>query len=239
LPIRLLDSYLWRPGLLQLLPSGTSPHGDLVEQLQKLLQLDCKSIHRRVVDTFIRFTGPVYFIHGNLCIGRILTLNLFEDGDLELISRVMEGWPESARRGDPICANDKNEWPLFVCGHPFYFSSELNGCLVRVRQCAIRPGISAHVTIEVVAYVSLERIWETDDGKPFAEATCTRLGLNEPRKRDKRLRRIDAQIWDNNWDSEKRGEGFRRTDDLRHDNVWGSDWSFPNDSSDDEFRYVP
>jgi hypothetical protein len=55
------DSFLWGEEILRLLPPGTIPQDDPLEQVHGLLQLDYKSIYRLVLDTLIRFTGPVLF----------------------------------------------------------------------------------------------------------------------------------------------------------------------------------
>lgn len=169
--MRLRDAHIWETGLERLLPNGTLPDDDLVDQLQNLLHLDCKSIHRRVVDNLFRFTGPVYVILPKLWVGQTLELKLIELRHQLLISLVMEGWPKSARCGEPIRANACGALPTFICAHP-QGSSGMRGYLVHVKRCSVYPGRWATITIKVVARVQLDRIWERPDSAQLSEATC-------------------------------------------------------------------
>ncbi len=169
--MRLRDAYIWETGLKRLLPNGTLPDTDLVNQLQNLLHLDCKSIHRRVVDNLFRFAGPVYVILTKIWVGQTLELTLFELRHQLLISLVMEGWPKSARCGEPIRANASGAWPTFICVHPHGLRG-MRGYLVHVRRCSVHPGRSANITIKVVARVQLDRIWEVPDSAQLSQATC-------------------------------------------------------------------
>jgi hypothetical protein len=183
--MRLRDSYLWEPGILKLLPPGTIPEDDPLEQVHNLLQLDYKSIYRRVVDSHVRCTAPVFFMTGHVRLGHTIQLHFFEPRYRLLIALAMDGWPESARRGAPICANRQGEWPTFL----YAFKSELRpgalACLVQVKQCLIYPDGTADVSLLVHAYVRLEQVWERPHSSRLYEATGFRMGREESRQMER------------------------------------------------------
>ena len=159
-----------------MLPPGTVPDDDPLEQVHNLLQLDYKAIYRRVVDTHVRCTAPVFFMTGHVRLGHTIQLHFFEPRYRLLIALTMDGWPESARRGAPICANRQGEWPTFL----YAFKSELRpgapACLVQVKQCLVYPDGTADVSLLVHAYVRLEQVWERPHSGRLFEATGFRMG---------------------------------------------------------------
>ena len=177
--MRIRDSYLWEAGILCLLPPGTTAEDDPLEQVHNLLQINYKSIYRRIVDTHVRVTGPVFFMTGHVRLGHTVQLHFFEPRYRLLIHSVMAGWPESARRGEPICANRLGQWPSFLYAHKAPLSSGAPACLVQVKQCVIYPDGTADVSLLIHAYVRLERVWERRNSGRLYDATGFRMGREE------------------------------------------------------------
>ena len=96
-----------------------------------------------------------------------------------LISLVMEGWPDSARHGEPICANQDGEWPTFVYAYMAPFSRAMPACLVRVHRCVIFPDGSVDVNVRVRGPVWLERAWERPISGRLFEVTHLRMRREE------------------------------------------------------------
>lgn len=186
--MRLRDSYLWEAGILRLLPPGTSPEDDPLEQVHNILQIDYKSIYRRIVDTYVRVTCPVFFMTGQVQLGQTIQLHFFEPRYRVLIASVMEGWPQSARRGEPICPNRQGQWPTFLYAHKGPLASGTPACLVQVRQCVIYPDGSADVALFVHAYVRLEQVRERHNSGRLWEATGVRMGRDESLHEERPMR---------------------------------------------------
>lgn len=176
------DSFLWGAGILRLLPHGTVPEDDPLEQVHNLLQLDYKSIYRRVLDSSVRFTGPVFVKTGDVRLGQDMEWHFREPRHQLLISLVMQGWPDSARRGEPVCANQNGEWPTFVYAYMAPFARAMPACLVQVHNCMIFPDGSVDVNVRVRAHVWLERAWERPDSGRLFEVTCLRMTREEVRQ---------------------------------------------------------
>jgi hypothetical protein len=189
------DPSLWEEGLVRLLPHGLIAEENLVDQLHDVLQIDYKSIHRRVVDTYIRVTGPVFYMTGALRLGRDIGLHFFEPRYRLLIAEVMRDWPVSARQGGPIGAlthggdGRGGRLPTFIYAHMAPLAPTTPACLVQVRQCIIHPDGSADVLLTPVSYVWLERVWERPNSGRLCSATCLRMGREQARQMEYQVHR--------------------------------------------------
>mmetsp|Transcript_40940 Transcript_40940/g.46511 ORF Transcript_40940/g.46511 Transcript_40940/m.46511 type:complete len:283 (-) Transcript_40940:37-885(-) len=190
------EPYLWEEGLLRLLPPSSSikkmnkkksnNNNTLVSDVYKALQdtVNYKSLYRRVFETHIRFTGPVFFMTDVIRLGQTFGLHFFEPRYRTLIAEVMRDWPESARQGEAInnTASPTNSFPTFIYAHMAPLIPTTPACLVHVRQCIIHSDGSADVMLEPVAYVQLEQIWERPNSRHLYEATCRRMGLEQSQR---------------------------------------------------------
>lgn len=194
--LRTKDPCLWDEGLLRLLPHGQQAADNLVDQLHQLLGVDYKSIFRRVVDTYIRFTGPVFYMTGVVRMGHAFGLHFFEPRYRVLIAEVLRDWPASARRGVPISANLEGRFPTFIYAHMAPLAPTTPACLVQVRECVIHGDGSADVMLEPVSYVWLERVWERANSGRLCEATCLRMGRDQVQQMESQGRggRDDSDI---------------------------------------------
>lgn len=177
------DPSLWEEGLLRLLPQGHIAEENLVDQLHDVLQIDYRTMHRRVVDTYIRVTYPVFYMTGAVRLGRDIGLHFFEPRYRLLIAEVMQDWPVSARQGGTIATltqgRNRGRLPTFVYAHMAPLAPTTPACLVQVRQCVIHPDGSADVLLTPVSYVWIERVWERPNSGRLCEATCLRMGRDE------------------------------------------------------------
>jgi len=192
------EPFLWEEGLLRLLPPGSKAKTNaeiLVDDAYKMLQnLNYKSLYRRVFQTHIRFTGPVFFMTGAIRLGQGFGLHFFEHRYRLLIAEVMRGWPESARRGEVITASSKGFLPTFIYAHMAPLVPTTPACLVQVRQCMIHPDGTADVMLLPVAYVRLERIWEQPDSGHLYEASSLRMGREQSRQMEAQYHRGGSEI---------------------------------------------
>eukprot|EP00545_Synedropsis_sp_CCMP1620_P011917 CAMPEP_0119006016 /NCGR_PEP_ID=MMETSP1176-20130426/2067_1 /TAXON_ID=265551 /ORGANISM="Synedropsis recta cf, Strain CCMP1620" /LENGTH=354 /DNA_ID=CAMNT_0006957897 /DNA_START=181 /DNA_END=1245 /DNA_ORIENTATION=+ len=179
--LKLDDPYLWEEGLLRELPADTKASENLVDQLHQTLQIDFKTIFRRVFLNYIRFTGPVFYMTGHVRIGHAFGLHFFEPRYRVLIAEVMRDWPDEARRGNPIEPDDNGRFPTFIYGHMAPLAPTTPACLVQVRTCSIYADGSADVVLVPVAYVWLERVWERASAGRLCVASCVRMGREQTR----------------------------------------------------------
>lgn len=180
--LKVADPYLWEEGLLRLLPDGVKASENLVDQLHEALNIDYKSIFRNVLDTYIRITGPVFYMTGLVRIGHAFGLHFFEPRYRILIAEVMRNWPEEARQGAPIAADQNGLFPVFIYAHMAPLAPTTPACLVRVQSCNIHADGSADVMLVPVAYVWLERVWERRGAGRLCNATCIRMGRDQARE---------------------------------------------------------
>lgn len=174
---------LWEEGLLRLLPHGTKSMEGLVDCAhEKIPGSTYRSIFRRIVETYIRFSGPVFYMTGIVRIGQAFGLHFFEPRYRLLIAEVMRDLPESARRGEPIVPSPQGQLPTFIYAHMSPLAPKTPACLVQVRNCMIHPDGSADVMLTPVAYVSLERVWARPNSGQLFQATCLRMGKSQSRQ---------------------------------------------------------
>lgn len=173
---------LWKKGLLKLMNGERShPEGSLVDNVRKASpDLDYKNIFRLVYQTYIRYTGPIFFMPGFVSLGTRFQLHLFEPRYRLLIAEVMRGWPEAARRGGRIEPSPSTgSLPTFIYGHVSPLAATTPACLVEVHHCEIFPNGTADVELNPVAYVWLERVWQRRNSGRLYEASCLRMGSED------------------------------------------------------------
>ena len=181
------DPSLWKEGLLKLYSScdESSPH--FVRLVHEgLLEPGYASLYRMVVDRFLRFTGPVFMMSGVVSLGEPILLHFFEPRYRLLVQQVLEGYPQEAREGGPITANENGDYPTFVYAHMAPFAPTFPACLVEIRQCTVQPNGSADVMLMPVAYVRIQHLWERPNTGRLHFAQCIRMGGEESRQLEER-----------------------------------------------------
>jgi len=125
--LRVKDSYLWEEGLQRMIPTGT-PHDAPLSENE-----DCKALFRRIVDGYIKFSGPVFYMTGRVRIGQAFGLHFFEPRYRLLIQEVMADWPPEARQGSAIAAHN-GRFPTFIYANVSPLAPTTPACLVQVSQ---------------------------------------------------------------------------------------------------------
>lgn len=181
------EPYLWHTGLLSLLPPDQRvqqreqnvPPKQLVEQLHnegRAGSSSYKDLYRTVLNTSIRFQGPIFYMQTYIKLGEPYGLHFFEPRYRRLIAEVMQPYPESFRRGEPIELEEGQSPPIFIHAHQ-YLSLDTPACLVQVLRCGINPNDGrADVYLLPIAYVRMERIWSPPNSGRLYYAQCLRLG---------------------------------------------------------------
>jgi len=129
---------------------------------------------RYLVSNFLCFTGPVFFMPGQVRLGCEFGLHLFEPRYRLLIEEVMEGEPQQYKEGVPILRSTRRIFPQFLYG---YHSLEIGSpaCIVQVRQCRIYRDRRADVILVPVAHVWLKSIKLRPSTGNLYEATVIRM----------------------------------------------------------------
>ena len=170
---------LWEDALLKLHKCEASSAHDLVQSVHKgLHEPGYFRLYRMVVARFLRLTGPVFIYPSNrVRIGELIQFFFFEYRYRLLIQQVMEGYPQAAREGSPI---EAEELPTFIYAHALPVAPSSPACLVQVQRCFIHPDGSAELLLIPVAFLRIERVWEQPDTGGLFYAQCLRVGEETP-----------------------------------------------------------
>lgn len=139
------------------------------------------TVYHSVVQNYIRFTAPVFYMRQNMRLGEEFGLHFFEPRYRLLIAEVMENWP-SAIRGEPIVADKYGNFPSFIYVNYNSVAPSSRAFIVHVRQCYIHPGGRADVLLMPVAHVQLEHIWDRPNSGRLYMARAVRLGKAESQR---------------------------------------------------------
>lgn len=152
---------------------------DLVERTRQMLRekqpalAGYKSIYKTIVNKFLRFNGPVFYMPGQIALGQSYSLHLFERRYRTLIAQVMQGQPEQARSGGRLLAGDP---VYFLHANRAPLEPTTPAVVVRVLQCQMHPDGRADVVLLPVHYVWLERVWVRTDQGHLYYAQALRMG---------------------------------------------------------------
>jgi hypothetical protein len=179
---------LWHKGLVRVLAEeggeelseAAENARDLVEKARLSLNVSSCELYRIILNTEVRFTGPIFCMYQPMVLGRSYGLHFFEPRYRRLIADVMAPFPVEARQGGPIeCAQGQSP-PLFIHAnvHPVMRSSI--AFLVQVVRCRIYPADGrADVFLLPIAYLRIETLWEQPNSGHLYQAQCLRAGPRE------------------------------------------------------------
>jgi len=151
--------------LEQLIQTTSSP----LITMPKLYYTNYLDLYKTILDTQLRFRGPIFYMPDTVMLNRPIGLHFFEQRYRVLIHSVMEPYPNEARRGQPLKevlkampqgSNKLNEYPKFIYAHASPLQKGSPAVIVEVHQCLIHPNGTADVHLLPVQFVWLEQIWE-------------------------------------------------------------------------------
>lgn len=118
-------------------------------------------LYQTVLNTEIRYKGPIFCMNQRLRLGDPYGLHFFEPRYRLLIRDVMEPFPDAAKQGEPIEIAPGQKPPIFIHGHTYPLQRSSPAVLVQVIRCRIYPGDGrADVFLLPIAYVRMEFMWE-------------------------------------------------------------------------------
>mmetsp|Transcript_25558 Transcript_25558/g.55877 ORF Transcript_25558/g.55877 Transcript_25558/m.55877 type:complete len:398 (+) Transcript_25558:333-1526(+) len=171
----------------------------LIDNACKSLSVDgiassCQRLFREVVSKHIRFTGPIFYMPGNVRIGEEFGLHFFEPRYRLLISEVMAPFPVNFRRGDPIQLDSRvREFPKFIYGHSPPLQPGAPACIVEVRQCLINPNGTADVFLCPTSYIWMEQLWERPNSGALYEGRGIRMTSPSSRALERQTMEAEAR----------------------------------------------
>ena len=204
------EPMLWYGGLRSLLPAAAD-QDDISEEekeeqeqeeenkdytKQKATQLLNKfdgttttyaQLYQTVLNTRIRFKGPIFCMNQSLRLGRPYGLHFFEPRYRLLIAEVMQPFSEEARQGEPIEVEEPGQTPpIFIHAHTYPLRQGSPAVLVQVIRCRIYPGDGrADVFLLPICYVRMEFMWERPASGHLYCGQCIRVGLEESQELDR------------------------------------------------------
>eukprot|EP00978_Attheya_sp_CCMP212_P018055 scaffold48930_cov44-Attheya_sp.AAC.2 len=133
-------------------------------------------VFRYVVSNHLRYRSPVFYMPGTVQLNSEVGLHFFEPRYRLLISEVMSRFPVSARRGEPIVVESKQDYPSFVYAYKSPLAPTSPACIVQVRQCLIHPNGTADVFLVPSAYVWIDRVTARPSSGGLADVRVIRMG---------------------------------------------------------------
>ena len=195
-----LEPSLWARGLLRLLPQEIrdrkpdSSSSQLVNLVKTTLRSTYANVYRMAYEQHILFTGPVFYMTERVRLEQAIGLHFFEPRYRYLIRQVMDDWPEEARHGGPIEANEDGDFPTFIYAHKSPLAPSTPACLVQVRECFVHADGSADVQLLPVAYVWLRHLWTKPNTGNLYYATCQRMGGMQTQEMEAREATIEREF---------------------------------------------
>jgi hypothetical protein len=153
---------------------------ELVEMVRQSLSISSCDLYRLILNTKVRFKGPIFCMFQPMKLGHPYGLHFFEPRYRRLIADVMAPFPVEARQGGPITCEEGQNPPVFIHAnvHPVMRSSP--AFLVQVVRCRIYPADGrADVFLLPVGYLRIEAVWEQPRSGHLHHAQCIRVGLRE------------------------------------------------------------
>jgi hypothetical protein len=155
----------------------------------------CKSLYQEVINQHWRWSGPVFYLPGQIILGEPYSLHLVEPRHRWMIADVMRDHPVEARRGGAIRKD-----AVFVHANRAPLAPATPAVLAQVLRCHIHPDGRADVTVVPTAHVWLERLWTRPDHRAafggrhrLRFAQTLRMGATACRDMD-RLARQEALV---------------------------------------------
>lgn len=131
-----------------------------------------KSIYKQVVNSHLRFKGPVFCMPGQVALGQTYALHLFEYRYRLLIVEAMRHQTVEARdggrmTGPPVYFIHANRAPL---------ERSVPAVLVQVVQCQMFADGRADVLLLPLHFMWIERVWVRPDSGHLHYAQCLKMG---------------------------------------------------------------
>jgi hypothetical protein len=149
-----------------------------LDQICNASETTCAEIYKTILNSSIRFTGPIFCMPQRFQLGVPYGLHFFEPRYRRLIADIMAPFPETARQGGPIlCSSSRsreqqqgggNEQrqlpapPVFIHAHAHGRRLERGtpACLVQVIRCHVYPDGRADVFLMPTGHVRTELLWQ-------------------------------------------------------------------------------
>lgn len=151
-----------------------------------------KSVYRSILDDYIQFTAPVFYMQSYPQIGEEFGLHFFEPRYRALIASVMKDRPD-CRNGEPITADENGNFPGFIYANHNRVEPGKIAMIVHVRQCHIYSDGRADVILVPVAYVRLQKVWKQSRAGHLYMAKSFRLGEEGTRQIENTVRQTSTQ----------------------------------------------
>ena len=142
---------------------------------------DPTSAHERlfqhIFKNHIQYNSPLFYMPGDVEIGKEFGLHFFEPRYRLLISEVMSPYPAQYSRGDPITTStDHKDFPTFLYANKKPLDVGASACIVQVKQCIIFPDRTSDVFLLPIAYVWITHLSQRPGSGGLVEARCIRMG---------------------------------------------------------------
>jgi len=114
-----------------------------------------QAIYRYIVSNYIRYTGPVFYMPGQVRLHHVIGLHFFEPRYRLLIKEVMENSPMEHKCGESIT----KPYPTFIYANQSPLAKYIPAVIVEVHNCMIHSDGRADVILNCKSYVWIEQVW--------------------------------------------------------------------------------